>query len=141
MAEARRTRDLAALTDAVPYAAFLGFSLTLLDGELVGKMRYADHLIGNPALPALHGGAIGALLESTAIFQILWDAETIVLPKTVNITVDYLRSGRPLDTFARGIITKHGRRVVNVRVEAWQEDRTRPIALANGHFLILPGDG
>ncbi|MCC6522604.1 MAG: PaaI family thioesterase [Polyangiaceae bacterium] len=115
--------------------------MTLLEGELVGKMRYADHLIGNPALPALHGGAIGALLESTAIFQILWDAETIVLPKTVNITVDYLRSGRPLDTFARGIITKHGRRVVNVRVEAWQEDRTRPIALANGHFLILPGDG
>jgi hypothetical protein len=29
--------------------------------------------------------------------------------------------------------------VANVRVEAWQEDRLRPIAVAHGHFLILPG--
>ena len=37
--------------------------------------------------------------------------------------VDYLRSGRPVDTHARAIVTRQGRRVTNVRVEAWQEDR------------------
>ena len=139
--QAKVLGDPRGLADAIPYAEFLGFSLELHEGELRGKMRYADHLIGNPALPALHGGTLAALLESTAIFQIVWESETIVLPKTVNITVDYLRSGRPLDTFAHGVITKHGRRVVNVRAEAWQEDRERPIALAHGHFLVLPSDG
>jgi acyl-coenzyme A thioesterase PaaI-like protein len=61
----------------------------------------------------------------------------VVLPKTINITIDYLRSGRTVDTFARGVITRHGRRVANVRVEAWQDDPERPIAIAYAHFLIM----
>jgi acyl-coenzyme A thioesterase PaaI-like protein len=135
-----RAGDTGALTDFIPYARFLGFTVIDLGGEMIGRLRYADHLIGNPALPALHGGTLGALLETAAIFQVLWEAETLVLPKTINITVDYLRSGRPVDTFAKGVITKHGRRVVNVRAEAWQEDRNRPIAIGNAHFLITPDE-
>ena len=52
------------------------------------------------------------------------------------LTVEYLRSGRPVDTFARGVPTRQGRRVANVRVEAWQDDRSRPIAVASAHFLV-----
>lgn len=138
IAVCKRSGDLSPLIDAIPYAAFMGMSVRIEDGELLGVMRYADHLVGNPALPALHGGTLGALLESTAIFQLLWEADTVVLPKTINVTVDYLRSGQPLDTYARGIITRHGRRVVNVRAHAWQEEPDRPIAMAYCHFLIEP---
>jgi len=140
LTEAKRTNQPGRLTEIIPYARFMGLSMRHVAGELLGQLTYSDMLIGNPALPALHGGTIGALLESTAIFQILWEAETIVLPKTIDITVDYLRSGRPVDTWAKGILTRQGRRVANVRVEAWQEDRTRPIAIAHAHFLILPGE-
>jgi len=133
---ARRSGEISQLVEAVPYASFLGISVVRIDGELLGHLRFGDHLIGNPLLPALHGGVIGALLESTAIFQLMWETEAIVLPKTITLTVDYLRSGRPVDTFARGILTRQGRRVANVRVEAWQEDRSRPIAVASAHFLI-----
>ena len=67
----------------------------------------------------------------------------ILLPRTITLTVDYLRSGRAVDTFARGILTRQGRRVACVRVEAWQDDRSRPIAVASAHFLIetaeMPG--
>lgn len=136
--ELRRTGEWARLTDAIPYTKFLGISVDCGSGELVGKLAYDDMLIGNPALPALHGGTIGALLESTAAFQLLWRGETVSLPKTINVTVDYLRSGGPLDTYARGVITRHGRRVANVRVEAWQEDPARPIAIAYCHFLLSP---
>jgi acyl-coenzyme A thioesterase PaaI-like protein len=140
IAEAKRTNQPGHLTEIVPYARFMGLSMRHVAGELLGHLTYSNTLIGNPALPALHGGALGALLESTAIFQLLWDAETIVLPKTIDITIEYLRSGRPLDTWARGILTRQGRRVANVRIEAWQEDRQRPIAIAHAHFLILPGE-
>jgi acyl-coenzyme A thioesterase PaaI-like protein len=109
----------------------------VVNGELISTMRYADHLIGNPTIPALHGGTLGALLESAAIFELLWASETVVLPKTITFTVDYLRSGAPVDTHARGIVIRHGRRVANVRVEAWQEDRARPIATAHAHFLVM----
>lgn len=136
---ARETGDFRALTDAIPYARWLGISAERIEGELLGKLSYSEMLIGNASLPALHGGTLGALLESTAIFQVLAEAETVTMPKTITITVDYLRSGRPVDTYAKGIVTRHGRRVVNVRVEAWQDDRTRPIATATVHFLIEPG--
>jgi acyl-coenzyme A thioesterase PaaI-like protein len=100
-------------------------------------MRYSDHLIGNASLPAIHGGTLGALLESAAIFELLWRAETVVLPKTITLTIDYLRSGAPLDTHARGVVTRHGRRVTNVRMEAWQADRNAPVATAHAIFLVM----
>ena len=133
----RETGDTTAMTEAIPYSRFLGFSLLRDDAGLLGKLSYADHLVGNPDLPALHGGTMGALLEMTAIFQLLWEADTLVLPKTINITVQYLRSARPVDTFARCVITKRGRRVVTARTEAWQDDPSRPVALANAHFLVI----
>jgi acyl-coenzyme A thioesterase PaaI-like protein len=134
---ARREGNYQAFIDAVPYARFLHLTAAELDGELITTMRYGDHLIGNPALPALHGGTLGALLESAAIFELLWRAETIVLPKTITLTVDYLRSGGPVDTHARGIVTRHGRRVTNVRMEAWQSDRGTPVATAHAIFLVM----
>lgn len=133
---ARAADDPGALFAAIPYARFLGLDAALDDGELVTTMRYAPALIGNPALPALHGGTLGALLESAAVFSLLWAAETALLPKTITITIDYLRPARPVDTSARGIVTRLGRRVAAVRCEAYQGDRTQLVATAHAHFLI-----
>ena len=136
IAAAKRAGEISALVEAVPYARFMGISAVVVAGELLGRLQFAGHLIGNPMLPALHGGVIGALLESTAIFQLMWETEAILLPRTITLTVDYLRSGRAVDTFARGVLTRQGRRVACVRVDAWQDDRSRPIAVASAHFLI-----
>jgi acyl-coenzyme A thioesterase PaaI-like protein len=137
MAAAKADGDYQRFIDTVPYARFLNLTAAMIDNELITTMRYADHLIGNPALPALHGGTLGALLESAAIFELLWRAETIVLPKTITLTVDYLRSGGPVDTHARGIVTRQGKRVTNVRMEAWQADRSTPVATAHAIFLVM----
>jgi acyl-coenzyme A thioesterase PaaI-like protein len=136
-AEAKRLGNPNAIVEAVPYSLFLGLSARLDGDELITTMRFSEHLIGNPALPALHGGTTGALLESAAAFELLWRAETVVLPKTITITIDYLRSAAPVDTHVRGVITRHGRRVANVHVEAWQGDRSQPIAAAHGIFLVM----
>jgi|SoiMethySBSTD1v2_1073268.scaffolds.fasta_scaffold16226_2 uncharacterized protein (TIGR00369 family) len=138
--KARQSGDYRALIEAIPYARFLGIGVEHREGQLIGKLSFSDALIGNPMLPALHGGTIAALLESTAIFQVMMEAETLVLPKTINITVAYLRSARPVDTFAHGTITKHGRRVAVVYAQAWQDDRSRPVATAHAHFLIKPAE-
>jgi acyl-coenzyme A thioesterase PaaI-like protein len=137
LAEAKKSGDCQALLDIIPYSRFLGLAGRIEGDELITTMKYSEHLIGNPALPALHGGTLGALLESAAIFELLWRAETIVLPKTITLTVDYLRSGGPHDTHARSIVTRHGRRVANVRVEAWQADRATPVATAHAIFLVM----
>jgi len=139
IAEGRKP-DLQALVDAIPYCRFLGIEIDRKGNELTTILRFDKKLIGNPVLPALHGGVVGAFLEVTAVIQLMLEAESEDLPKPVDIGIDYLRSGRPVDAYARATITKHGRRVCNVRAEAWQDERSRPIAALHGHFLIKPKD-
>jgi uncharacterized protein (TIGR00369 family) len=136
LATLRETGRFDHVLSAIPYARFLGLSVALIDADPITTMRASDNLIGNPVLPALHGGTVGALLESAAIFKLIWEIQSIAVPKTINITVDYLRSGRLVDTYARATITKQGRRVANVQVRAWQEDESKPIAAAHAHFLL-----
>lgn len=128
--------DLAALFAAIPYCRFLGVAVDRKGTELTTILPFAPHLIGNPVLPALHGGALGAFLEVTAIAQIVFELGGPKLPKPVDISIDYLRSGRPVETYGRAVITKQGKRVVNVHVSAWQDEHTRPIAALRGHFLV-----
>ena len=91
---------------------------------------------GNPWLPALHGGVIGGLLETAAIVQLAHDQDTDNLPKPINVTIDYLRSGRIEPTWACARVTKLGRRVANVHASCWQQDADKPIATLVGHFLM-----
>jgi len=155
---ARRDEALARLVASAPYHNFLGVSFARMGDELTGRLTYADKLIGNPLIPALHGGVTGAFLEITAIVHLAWEAVWEIMesgpegaariprgdfppmPKTVDVTIDYLRSGRPRDVYARAQVTKMGRRIANVRVEAWQDERHKPIAMANGHFRLPDPD-
>lgn len=137
IAEARRSGDLAAFNCSVPYLRFLGVEMRRDESGPTLRMPFQEKLIGNPDLPALHGGITGALLESAAIALVILEVEAPRLPKIVNITVDYLRPGRPEDTFAWGWITRSGRRIVSVQTQAWQSARANPIATASARFLII----
>ena len=138
LAAARAAGDPQRLVALVPYCGFLGVTAALEgDGRTVRTtMRYADALIGNPTVPALHGGSIGALLESAAIFQAAWEQDPPSFPRTITLTIDYLRSGAPKDTHARARIAKRGRRVLSVHVEAFQDDPDKPITSAVVHLLV-----
>lgn len=138
IAEARAHGNPQMLVDKIPYAKSIGMSIDLHDNKLRGQLDFAQHLIGDLGIGALHGGTIGALLESTAIFTLLWEIQDTTMPKTINLTVEYLRSGRPKTTYASAEITRHGRRVANVRALAWQDDPSKPIAAAYAHFLLVP---
>src|SRR5437762_640233 len=81
--------------------------------EITGVLPFAQHLIGNPVLPALHGGVIGAFMEMTAIARMTLAQPDRRIPKTIDITIEYLRPGRPMDTYARADLRKVGRRVAN----------------------------
>lgn len=128
------------LLDTLPYARFLGL-LTQRDGDLLTvTMPFADKLIGNPVLPALHGGSTAAMLELTAVAQVAVLYPRLELPRPINVTVTYLRSGRPQDVYARARISKAGRRVAHVQAEAWQDDQEQPIASLSAHFLVAQHD-
>ncbi|MCC5986742.1 MAG: PaaI family thioesterase [Pararhodobacter sp.] len=152
----RRDKALRALVGGIPYAHFLDIRFDRRGDELTALLPFDDKLIGNPFLPALHGGVTSAFLEITSIIELSWsmlwedmesgkldpgmlDTEHMPrLPKTIDFTVDYLRSGLPRDAYARARVNRSGRRYASVHVEAWQDNRSRIFAQATGHFLI-PG--
>ncbi|ETX14192.1 thioesterase [Roseivivax halodurans JCM 10272] len=155
----RRDAALTALVGGVPYINFLGIRFDRRGDELTGVMPFGENLIGNPFLPAIHGGVTAAFLEVTALISLsyLWLWEDVEsgkievadleagqlprLPKTIDFTVDYLRSGLPRDSYARARVTRSGRRYASVQAEAWQDNRDRPIAQGAAHFLMPRGDG
>ncbi len=154
----RRDTALRALVEGVPYIGFLGIEVERHGDELTAILPYSDHLIGNPLLPAIHGGVTASFLEVTAIVEISWamlwddlesgrlEVDTLTpetlprLPKTIDFTVDYLRTGLPRDAYARARVVRAGRRYASVHVEAWQDNRDRPIAEASCHFLMPSRD-
>jgi uncharacterized protein (TIGR00369 family) len=124
------------LLDRLPYARFLNLQTQMNGDEVTVVMPFADQLIGNPMLPALHGGSTAALLEMTAMAQIALAFPSSRLPRPINVTVAYLRTGRPVDVFARAEISRAGRRIAHVQAEAWQESRSRPNASLTAHILL-----
>ena len=154
----RRDAALEKLVSGVPYIQFLGIQFDRRGDELTAVLPFDDKLIGNPLLPAIHGGVTAAFLETTALIELAWgmmwqemesgtapdfqlgDAP-IRLPKTIDFTVDYLRSGLPRDAYARATINRSGRRYASVHVEGWQDNRSRLFAQATGHFLMPSRDG
>jgi uncharacterized protein (TIGR00369 family) len=124
-----------AAIERIPYARFLGLRAELKGDELTVIMPFSAHLVGNPLLPALHGGVVGALLEVTALTQLAIASKSETFPKTVDVNIDYLRSGKPIDTFARARVVKIGRRIASVHAEAWQGEKHQPIASLHGHFM------
>jgi uncharacterized protein (TIGR00369 family) len=133
-----RAGDIEALIDQIPYARFLGIEVDRKGSELTTILPFKDSLVGNETLPAIHGGVIGAFLEITSVVQLLLDTSCERFPKTIDISIDYLRSGRAVPTYGRALVTRQGRRVANVRAEIWQEERMKPIAAAHGHYLLTP---
>jgi acyl-coenzyme A thioesterase PaaI-like protein len=155
--KSRRDAALAALVGAVPYVQFLGIRFDRRGDELTALLPYDAKLIGNPSLPALHGGVTASFLEVTALIGLAWaslwddleagrmDMAAVAggalppLPKTIDFTVDYLRAGLPRDCYARARVMRQGRRYASVQVEAWQDNVERPFALGSVHCLMPNG--
>ena len=150
----RRDGALKVLVDSVPYIEVMNVSFDRRGDELTAVMAFDPKIIGNPVLPAIHGGATASFLEMAALIELAWqrawgpleeektDVEAVQaagylrLPKTIDFTVDYLRSGLPRDCYARARVNRSGRRYASVHVEAWQDNREKLYAQATGHFLM-----
>ena len=129
------TPDIIALT---PYARSLGITLDRWeDGTPIMAVAFDEIVEGRPE--HYHGGATGGLLETAGYAVLraqLARLERTAMLKPINITVQYLAAGKSRTSYARGRITKLGRRSANITVEAWQDDPKRPIATAVMNVLM-----
>jgi uncharacterized protein (TIGR00369 family) len=121
-----------------PYALALDMEVVdRIDGTPVIGMPFADKVQGRPGF--LHGGAISGLLEMAAIaaiYQALRAKGSDSGIKQVNVTIDFMRGGLGQMTYAVGEVIRLGRTMANVEARAWQDDRSKPIAIGTMHYLI-----
>lgn len=119
-----------------PYAQGIGCVIERMEGDvpLLG-CDYSDRTIGRPGF--WHGGALSGLLEMAAVcaVQAATGIEMRRL-KPVGVSVQFLRGGVEKRTFAIGRVVRAGRRLVNVTAEAWQDDRAKPLAMAQMQVMI-----
>ncbi len=134
--KATELNDFGHLLEHVPYANFIGMAVERFGDELVFRLPARDGNLGNPVLPAIHGGVIAGFMEMSAIVQLMVFMQTSKVPKVVDFSIDYLRAGYNKDTFAECRITRQGRRVANVNINCWQTNRKQLISTARAHFLI-----
>jgi acyl-coenzyme A thioesterase PaaI-like protein len=133
---ARTSKTPAHLIAAIPYAGLLGIQGVYENEELLFHLPAKSSNIGNPTLPALHGGATGGFMEMACTLHLLMTMETVGLPKVVDFSIDFIRAGRFVDTYASCQVVRQGRKLANVMVQAWQQDRQEPIATARAHFVV-----
>ncbi len=134
---------LEAPLDSFPYGRQMGLVAELEPAhadEIVIRAPFRPGFIGAPG--RFHGGVVGAVLEIAGMSAWIWRAGRrdgrfpAALPKPITLTVDYLRPAGERDLLATARLMRWGRRVVVAAAEAWQDDRSRPVASAVIHFLL-----
>ncbi len=134
--EAHAQNDYDSLLRMIPYAHMIGIECLRLGDDVVFRLPANRDNIGNPTLPAIHGGVIAGFMEHAALLHLLIFMGTPHFPKIIDFSIDYLRAGHYRDTYVQCQVWRQGRRVANVAITAWQTTQTEPIATARAHFKV-----
>lgn len=133
---ARDDDNFQGLINAIPYAAHLGVKMQKHQDSYLFHLAFRDALIGNPKLPAIHGGVLAGFMENCALLHLIVLHQQQAMPKVVDFALDYLRSARAEDVWAECEVTRQGRRVAHIQVKAWQSDNNKPVAVARAHMVM-----
>ena len=139
LSQARQQSSPQQILDLIPYSSFIGAQAKVLKADSENVLYWLDRRasnIGNPSLPAIHGGVIGGFLELSASIEVLYTLDVKEVPKVVDFSLDYLRPGRYKTIYANCTVLRQGKKLVNVTATAWQDNPETPIAAARCHFLI-----
>lgn len=135
--------------NSMPFNRLLGLEImSLTQTETQVKIDMREQLIGNFVHRILHGGVISAVLDLTGgliasveLLEQLGDAPTEVLTKrlarigTIDMRVDYLRTGKGDHFLATGSILRQGGRVAVVRTNL-HNDQNLLIAAGTATYQV-----
>lgn len=123
---------------AMPYARALSMTMDHLGGGMATMtMPYSEDLIGDPETGVVHGGAVSALLDTTAGAAVLCHPDVKAATATLNLRIDYMRPATPGQSITAEATCYHvTRSVAFIRAIATDADTDRPVATAAGAFTL-----
>ncbi len=134
--KAHEAGDPDILIDKIPYAQFLGIQSQVDGDKITFHLPPKKSNVGNPMLQAIQGGALGGFLETSALLHLMTSMDMSSVPKVIDFSIDYVRAGLFKDLYAECQVVRYGRKMVNIGIVAWHDDRSVLIARARAQFLI-----
>lgn len=127
-----------AFIEALPHSKALGMRVVKFDtAKAVLTMPYDSRFVGDPATGVIHGGAVSALLDTTSGAAVLCHPLAPMATATLDLRIDYYRAATPGQSITAHAECYHvTRSVAFVRVTAYDEDESRPVAGGTGAFTI-----
>lgn len=104
---------------SAPFHAFLGLRFAVAGDRVQVTMPFREELVSNPAVPYLHGGVIGSLLDIAGDYAVALELGRGV--PTIDMRVDYLRVAGRESLIATATIVKLGRSVAVADAEIRSE--------------------
>ena len=115
------------------FAELVGTELSSAEeGQAAISLEAQEHHL-NPS-GTVHGGVISTLIDASMAEALNTMAEEGEQPFTIQITVNYMKPGKPGTLTSTAQVRKGGERITIVEAEVVQEDEDEVIALATGTY-------
>jgi uncharacterized protein (TIGR00369 family) len=129
------------MATTVPQAAALGFRFVSAGaGRGSIEVPWREDLVGDPDTEVIAGGVVTSLLDHTCGLAINAATHAAGGPfgtATLDLRIDYMRPAAPrAGITAEAHCYKMTRSIAFVRAEAWDVDRSDPIATAQAAFVL-----
>jgi len=123
----------------IPFNEFLGMTVDHLGtGEVTMRIPCRSELTGDPFRPALHGGVISALADTSGGLAVFTRLHADQTTSTVDLRVDYLRPGEvDQDLISKSTIIRLGNRVAATQTVIYQSDPDQPVAVASAVYNVI----
>jgi uncharacterized protein (TIGR00369 family) len=99
--------------ELIPFNKWLGMKIEHMErGHVIASIPWRPEIVGDPTVPALHGGVIGAVADATggmAVWSLLDNPASRL--STVDMRVDYLRPGKQEKLIASSHVVRLGARL------------------------------
>lgn len=127
-----------ALLDHVPHCREIGMQAVRAGpGEVVLRIPYAEHLVGDVSRGVVFGGVITTLLDHAGGAAVMCSLSELVSVATIDLRIDYMRPAVPgCDLIGAARCYRRTRDVAFVRGAAYHDDPDDPFATFLSTYML-----
>ncbi len=127
--------------EGIPFNRVLGIKVDAVeDTHCVTRIPFKPELIGNPTIPAIHGGVLSALADTAGGLAVLTRLDVLAGVSTIDLRIDYLRPAGAADLICHAEAIRVGNRVGVTKMRIFQEENDVTIAECRGVYNIRRPD-